>query len=109
MTEQEKSLALAKLMGWKVEQKEFFNDVDCCYRKGCWEVLCPYKGTTVGSAQFAAILLAFPEVMAPLINMYRALIVSQYNEQGSPTFRFKRKPTQRDVLDEILRMKGVRV
>jgi len=80
MNEKEKSLELAKLMGWR-------------------EKINPYgKG---GLAQFAAILLKFPEVF-------------EYAEGGGylkPTEHggCDMAPTQENILDEILKINGVNI
>jgi len=100
--EKQKSLALAELMGLKYHapydkdeyitikptsshiQREFGEDVK--YK--------PYASDEEGLAQFAAILLKFPEVMPYFVNNDGT--VSTKLEYG--------EPTQVNILDEILRM-----
>jgi len=103
--EKEKSLELAKLMGWKGYYADFEHydfvwdcnpDFDCTQYK-----LEPYEKSEEGLAQFAAILLKFPEVF-------------EYAEGGGylkPTEHggCDIAPTQENILDEILRMNGVKI
>ena len=96
MTEQEKSLKLSELMGWRLYENEgkfFTHDMGC---------LCPYNELPRGSgrAQFAAILLRFPEVMARFVG-----VKNEYEITMLPW----NEPTQANILDEILRMNGVDV
>jgi len=97
MNEQEKSLKLAELMGWDIKVDPLgFAYFECNNGK-----LVPYELSRNGLAQFAAILLKFPEVMHAYVSKYQA--------HGNPSdiLRWKRKPTQANILDEILRMNGV--
>ena len=99
MNEYEKSLKLAKLMGLS------YNIIDCKDGYMTIEPTCdhirresgdvvqytPYESDEEGLAQFAAILLKFPEVM-----------------EFSTEWTYN-KPTQANILDEILRMNGVEI
>jgi len=96
MNEKEKSIALAKLIGWKGYFADFAHydfvwdcnpDFDCTQYK-----LEPYEKSEEGLAQFAAILLKFPEA---------------FNKASG--FWHKLEPTQEAILDEILRMNGVKI
>jgi len=66
MNIQEKSLALAELMGWKIVEAEHsdlaprFTDYGEMFNVA---TLAPYVDSFGGKAQFAAILLEFPKVM----------------------------------------------
>jgi len=103
MKEKEKSLELAKLMGW-TDTKSIHEML----RHDVWVVwggrhnrLCMYEANNDGLAQFAAILLKFPEVF-------------EYAEGGGylkPTEHggCDMAPTQENILDEILRMNGVKL
>ena len=107
MTELEKSLALAKLMGWELRSNherieagmvdfEITNDPNLT-----GTILCPYKSNPTGLSQFAAILLKYPEVMVSKGRLFK----------GDPTSynTWEKEPTQQNILDEILRMNGVEV
>ena len=94
MNEQEKSLELAELMGWKLVT--IFGDADwhivrepAFLNNDKFPVLEPYAYDADGLAQFAAILLKFPEVFED--------------------FMYEFIPTQSNILDEILRMNGVEI
>jgi len=104
MKEQEKSIKLAKLMGWDMSdvlgkdyittsmgQPEFLAQM--CLR--------PYGSMPNDLAQFAAILLKFPEVMWSLGSNPEGLL-------NIPTQWFN-KPTQSNILDEILKLNGVKI
>jgi len=100
MNEQEKSLELAEVMGWERSELggvSFWEgeNIDLYHT-----TLCPYSSCNAGKAQFAAILLRFPEVM------------ERFTEAGSmlddaTMMRNGMKPTQANILDEILRMNGI--
>jgi len=96
MTEQEKSLKLAELMGWEVgpdgKGNVVFYEVEDF--GGCGSRLQPYAHYEDGLAQFAAILLKFPDVMQGI----------DYEWHAYPA-----EARQRVILDEILRMNGVDV
>jgi len=99
MTKQEKSLKLAELMGWEVYGANN-NIIQQPFERTMSE-LQPYLQTTYGLAQFAAIILKFPMVMTHLIEKpYRKS--KQY--EGEEDFRIVKKPTQEQILDEILKM-----
>lgn len=110
MNEQEKSLALAKLMGWRTQGCICWlpYEVKAAYRpygseSNTAEVQ-PYKDNEVGLAQFAAILLKFPEVMHELSGY------DDHPEHGGVGENFfNEPPTQANILDEILRMNGVEI
>jgi hypothetical protein len=88
MTEEEKSLALAYLMGWEVIRHESGSLLRVPDKRArIKEYLCPYDGGVIGRSQFAAILLDNMEVLQ------------------EPAF-LDVLPTQANILDEILRMHG---
>ena len=105
MNEQEKSLRLAELRGvelvdsmcssngllWAREA----NSADAW--QGWWE---PYSDSDEGRAQFAAILLKFPEVMARFVEV-------DVSSDGSDFVRLRYKPTQACILDAVLVINGV--
>jgi len=96
MNEQEKSLKLAELMGWVyLSNGDYWRTADTAEAS-----LCPYDDDTIGRNQFAAILLKFPEV----IFNFAMKGDSKYKEWNK-----KDEPTQKNILDEILRMNGVDV
>lgn len=85
LTTQEKSLALAELMGWEVQGhaiKLIWSEPERCSVE-----LCPYTNYIAGLAQFAAILL-------------------KYQEAAFETSGLLSNPTQADYLDTVLRMEG---
>jgi len=90
--EKQKSLALAKLMGWNPSYSSDGRFISCMPPWCGGETLCPYTKTQQGLTQFAAIFLKDPEVM----ELFRCV-----NEM---TGAFSIKPTQANILDEILRM-----
>jgi len=95
MNEQDKSIALAKLMGWDVhiyDTQIHFKGV------GIDGVLQPYDEREYGRAQFATLLLTFPDVL---------LVFQLAKEGGVGEWEYLLKPTQENILDEILRMNGV--
>jgi len=99
MNTQEKSLKLAELMGWKPK----WNNMACegvpkIFDYGFLE---PYASGNNGRAQFAAILLKFPEVMGRH-DLY------MWNHPNGAAIGAT-EPTQANILDEILRMNGVDV
>jgi len=106
MKEQEKSIELAKLMGWDMSdvlgkdyittsmgQPEFLAQM--CLR--------PYGSMPNDLAQFAAILLKFPEVMMMFAfdKDDSRWLDNKDSEDGD---LFYGEPTQEAILDEILRM-----
>jgi len=87
MNETEKSLKLAKLMRWRVD-----ND-GCAYLfDSGLQPVNPYDTGAFGLSQFASILLKFSEVFS----------VKRY---GDNKWDWD-DPTQSNILDEILRMNG---
>lgn len=88
MNTQEKSLALAELMGWELSKtkKSIMN-------MGQYRKLCPYNSTYSGLYQFAAILLKFPRVLYEP-DSYGVL------------WGVHVEPTQENILDAILQMEG---
>jgi len=113
MNEQEKSLELAKLMVWEVSQwpsvnvfvvRLFNHDELACN----WPHLNPYAETESGQAQFASIIMKFPEVMVNVHNYYG----SDYDGPAVDSQQPMSPPlhlTQANLLDEILRMNGVEI
>jgi len=104
MTEQEKSLKLAELMGWRKypHSPDMKRGVSYSVRgidgmpSASIVDLEPYAATPIGRVQFAAILLKFPEVITHFVDGEGEL--STANTYG--------EPTQANILDEILRMNG---
>jgi len=99
MKEKEKSLELARLMEWGIHDGRVIIN-------GWHERFDPYGKD--GLAQFAVILLKFPEVMMMFAfdkNDNRWLD-SEDSEDGD---LFHGEPTQETILDEILRMNGVKI
>jgi len=100
MTKKGKSLLLAKLMKWKLFKDIMIDDPKA---PGYGQRLQPYLDTTAGLAQFAAILLAFPEVMTTTVTR----IVHGEEEEICKWDLEAYKPTQANLLDEIVRMNGL--
>ena len=96
-SEQEKCLAIAGLMAW--EKPHYAKDGHIALGGSCMQ-LHPYRECSDGLAQFASILLAFPEVLRnwDWHHRYRPLAI----EWGTA-----REATQANILNEILRIKGV--
>jgi len=96
----EKSRMLAELMGWNP-----YGIHDNAYYMvsfmGNIVRAEPYLGTKKGLAQFAAILLKFPEVM-----MEWSYIHTDGIGWIDGADKSCGKPTQANILDEILRMEG---
>ncbi len=100
MTETEKSLALAELMGWHVGAKMPAGDYHVHIQtmrtytdRERW--LMPYReGHIDGLAQFATILLRF------------GTEIFNSGEFLGDEYGYLKEPTQANILDEILRMKG---
>ena len=106
MTEQEKSLELAKLMGWKITTLTGGADwhlvrEDVLQISDMYPVLEPYAQCSEGLAQFAAILLKNPEVM---MRFNGCICPERECEQSTES-----EPTQENILDEILRINGVKI
>jgi len=114
MKEREKSLKLAKLMGWRVDKD------GCAYLfDSGFQPVNPYDTGAFGLSQFAAILLRFPDVMQRFIveeefdglnDVMQWLRVRQdvtcRRGEYIDVKRMLGAPTQADILDEILRMSG---
>jgi hypothetical protein len=93
----EKEKALAELMEWELEliihhnqyiKREFL----CISNGGCGGFkLQPYSNTNTGLAQFAAIFLKYPDVMAHFMDC---------------NLDYHTKPTQEAILDEIIKQEG---
>lgn len=110
MNEHEKSLKLAELMGWKVETVEEWHwpQFISVVPYGCSSTnsLRPYDESPDGRAQFAAILLRFPEVFESFVEQS----VEGTNIDGTEQcadFWPNGEPTQANLLDAILRMNGI--
>lgn len=107
MNEQEKSLKLAELMGWRIVYHEecYANVQKDSGNPLKTESLEPYcEDSNLGLAQFAAILLKNMEVLA---HFCRADIRSEQDNEFS--VELVGEPTQANILDEILRMNGVAI
>jgi len=109
MNEQEKSLKLAALMGWKLQDGTDFEYWSGMSKDLGWisNYHCQRLDPYTDLAQFAAILLKFPEVMHKITRH-----TGSYNSnmkflgvQG----RFIVEPTQANILNEILVMNGVEI
>ena len=106
MNEHKKSLKLAELMEWEVKYLNIYDESEAFVftaipergsRAKYFTGLNPYNATDVGLAQFAAILLKFPEVFPERLESYVGF-------EG-----WFKKPTQANILDEILAMSGVEI
>jgi len=106
MTNDEKSLKIAELMGWKGYYTDFTRhdfiwdcnpDFDCTQYK-----LEPYEKSEEGLAQFAAILLKFSDIMQRFGRLNGVWHIRCKKHEIT-----EREPTQANILDEILRMNGV--
>jgi len=119
MNEQEKSIELAKLMVWKTWLSADFSSTKVADGLGNVSYggnrLDPYGVGLVGKAQFAEILLKFPEVIERFVSSeghthLNTTTEERYRRYGGmfQGFITAEKPfTQCDVLDEILRMNEV--
>ena len=101
MTEREKSLELAELMGWKVYWEDNGAESVPVLKMGNRQIAGTLN-TYNNLAQFAAILLKYPEVLV------RPRFIGCLNnkELAYPDYN---KPTQENILDEILRMNSVEI
>jgi len=88
MNEQGKSLALAKLMGWTGGDNMGQAHLQ------------PYDNSIIGLAQFAAILLKFPEVLS----QYDCKVL--HNPRNT-MWKDGVKPSQESMLDTILEINGI--
>jgi len=103
MNEQEKSLKLAELMGWELDYNKLWDEwhvLNLFPRGHIATILQPYANSEQGHAQFATILLKFPEVFST----FDCRITSN---PKNVMWLNGEKPTQSNILDEILRMNGV--
>lgn len=106
-TVEEKSLALAELMGWKISVFDREAPyVDTPFRN--YSDLAMYEDSERGLAQFAAILLKFPEVMELSFSYYEDEGWLEYDDNEKAWVHYD-KPTQSTILDEILRINGYEV
>jgi len=98
MTETEKSLAWAKIMGWPAN--------DPFFELG---TINPYDNDYLGRAQFAAILLKHPEIMKSFCHIEPEIdLVEHDNPINDYWIQFDTNlATQTNILDEGLRMHGV--
>jgi len=113
MNEHDKSLALAKLMGWSTS----CGRVHCTFegKNGFNGVLHPYAKTADGLAQFAAILLKFHDVVSKFVcteghTYEHATSAERYERYGGMFQGFitaEKLFTQEAVLDEVLQLKGL--
>jgi len=100
MNEQEKIIELAKLMGWDIKHGYIVGSLDMIPK-----MLDCYDKCNDGLAQFAAILLKFPEVMM----MFAFDKDDDRWLDSKDGDLFHGEPTQETILDEILRMNGVKI
>lgn len=106
MNTEEKSSKLAELFGnfhnLTIGSGQCYSDTPFCGSL----IIDPYKTHNVGRAQFAAILLKFPEVMDQFTACDAAARPWAKYHNAANGFCAHRKPAQSDILDEILRMSG---
>jgi len=99
MNEQEKSLKLAELAEWEeADATNIWTGEDLWNINSHYCPLEPYQNTRDGLAQFAAILLE---------NIHLLPSFEQEHDQCGRWRPFE--PTQSNLLDEILRKKGVEI
>jgi len=89
MNEKEKSLKFADIMG-------------CHITAESTQLYIPYSNEALGLAQFAEILLKFPEVMT--IRTPYKRVTDDYIEVSLWSIK---EPTQENILDEVLRLNDV--
>jgi len=97
MNEQEKSVKLDKLMSWKAG--DYYSDSIAEE-----DLINPYGESTEELAQFAKILLRFPEVFAEFDSGKYGW--ERRNMTGGWDVGDEHKPTQSNILDEILCLYG---
>ena len=98
MNEQEKSLELAKLMGWEVWKCGKENHINGLHMDIYDDMtLCPYTYGEEGLVQFAAVLLKNYKVIEHIADDYNLYCDFQSHEM------------QKLLLDEILIMNGVEI
>lgn len=100
MNVEQKSLELAKLMGWRVYEGD--NGLHFTHEMGC---LSPYddRPRSDGRAQFAAILLGSPEVLIGIKKGDFGMTLKYREDSGWMSIALD----QESILDEILRMNGI--
>jgi len=111
MNEQEKSLKLAELAEWEeADATNIWTGEDLWNINSHYCPLEPYQNTRDGLAQFAAILLKFPEVMGS-VTFNRATNKRTYltTTQDGNRITGSADVTQANLLDEILAMHGVEI
>jgi len=102
MNEKEKSLELAKLMGWRVHVYDTHVNFDGGVIDG---VLQPYEKSKSGLAQFGAIELQHKKVM---MRFAFDLCDDRWLDSKDGEL-FHGEPTQENILDEILKLHGVKL
>jgi len=103
MNEHAKSLKLAELMGWsRTDNRHAGEMIETKWHCGT-NIYCdiyPYEPHLFGRAQFADILLEFPQVMDS----------AEWNfDGGDRGLKDYGAKNQTNILDEILRMNGVEI
>jgi len=121
-SEREKSVAIAKLMKWKTYTLHHVTRIRTEEGNSIFDarVLCPYKDSVNGLAQFAAILLKFPEVIARFCTSVAIHGKIHHMQMTWPQLAKMREGieditkhpfyiefTQANFLDELLRTKGL--
>jgi len=111
MNIKDKGIALSKLMGWDVVtltgDSDWYVVREAILKLDEYPVLEPYSPRGEGLAQFAAILLQFPDVFAEFDkNKYGW---EQRDCEGNWNVGDEYKPTQENILDEILKLNGVKL
>jgi len=99
--EKQKSLALAELVWWNHSSSSDGRYISCMPPWSGEETLCPYVKSQQGYAQFAAILLKFPEVITMFVQ-----VEGCGHEQCCGDVGLYTRPTQTNLLNAILHMKG---
>jgi len=107
--EKQKSLALAKLMEWRVKQDSLSSEghplIECdAYNFIYHSYLSPYKHTAYSMAQFATILLTFPEVMSRTEDRWHSGSFEDDDGWGTESIWLHREPNQANILDAVLAM-----
>jgi hypothetical protein len=107
MDEEQKSLKLAELMKWFIFESQHgdyrIQKTGDVLRTETLEPYC--KDSNTGLAQFAAILLKFPEMMEEYCQGIKGHGFMRWSESDKDFVWLP--PTQANILDEILRMNGV--
>ena len=110
--EKQKSLVLAELMGWKVKLDSLSSKghplIECdSYNFIYHSYLSPYKHTAYSMAQFAIIMLKFPDVMIRMDTRWYIGFFEDDDGWVTESIWLHREPTQSNILDEILAMNGL--